>query len=121
MKWRSSRKFISSVLQLTITLWSFGRQITLEGWNECNIWAEVNHKIFHSCSRPHPGRFPLALGTRLTVASQCAVPQFTEVNSITIERFRVTFTAKGKRQIQVDNFSKWNYQPIKTVQNNSFG
>ena len=40
---------------------------------------------------------------------------------ITIERFRVTFTAKGKRQIQVDNFSKWNYQPIKTVQNNSFG
>ena len=39
---------------------------------------------------------------------------------ITIERFRVTFTANGKRQIQVDNFSKWNYQPIKTVQNNSF-
>ena len=36
-----------------------------------------------------------------------------------IERLRFAFTANGKRQIQVENFSE--NKQIKTVQNNSYG
>ena len=41
-------------------------------------------------------------------------------NFLTIERFRVTLTANGKREIQVENISN-KKQQVKTTQSNSYG
>ena len=42
------------------------------------------------------------------------------VSNLTIDSFRVTFTANGKRQIQVENISKLKKKwRVKTAQSNS--
>ena len=41
-------------------------------------------------------------------------------NFLTTERFRVTLTANGKREIQVENISN-KKQQVKTAQSNSYG
>ena len=41
-------------------------------------------------------------------------------NFLTIERFRVTLTANGKREIQVENISN-KKQQVKTAQSHSYG
>ena len=57
-------------------------------------------------------------GPLLASSSQLFLSQ---KNSL-IERLRVTFTANGKRQIQVENFSvRIKSKQIKSVQNNFYG